>query len=221
MYLLLIPLLAVAAAHLSSPSSLRVLHALWAQLRLNLLSAVLCSAALCFCTPLLPHPPRPVFLVDFSCYKPGDAWRCTRERFMQCTKSIASFTEENIEFQRKIIEKSGLGDSTYLPGSVLDIPGNPSMKEARKEAEMVMFGALDELFAKTSVKPKDIGILVVNCSLFNPTPSLSAMIVNRFKLRGNIRSYNLGGMGCSASVIAVDLAKDLLQAHPSTYAVVV
>lgn len=62
-----------------------------------------------------------------------------------------------------------------------------------------------------------IDILVVNCSLFNPTPSLSAMIVNHFKMRSNIVSYNLGGMGCSAGVIAVGLAKEQLQVcHLST-----
>ena len=72
---------------------------------------------------------------------------------------------------------------------------------------------MDALFANTSIKPKDIGILVVNYSLFNPTPSLSSMTVNKYKLRGNIRSFNLGRMGCSAGVIAVDLAKDLLQVH--------
>ena len=47
------------------------------------------------------------------------------------------------------------------------------------------------------------------------------MIVNKYKLRGNIRSFNLGGMGCSVGVIAVDLAKDLLQVHRNTYVVVV
>ena len=41
-------------------------------------------------------------------------------------------------------------------------------------------------------------MLVVNCSLFNPTPSLSAMIINKFKMRSNIISYNLSGMGCSS-----------------------
>ncbi|GAU35195.1 hypothetical protein TSUD_31250 [Trifolium subterraneum] len=95
------------------------------------------------------------------------------------------------------------------------------MAEARKEAEEVMFGAIDELLEKTGVKAKDIGILVVNCSLFNPTPSLSAMIVNHYKLRGNVQSYNLGGMGCSAGLISIDLAKQLLQVHPNSYALVV
>jgi 3-ketoacyl-CoA synthase len=91
------------------------------------------------------------------------------------------------------------------------ITPRPGMEDARKEAEMVMFGAIDELLAKTGVKAKDIGILIVNCSLFNPTPSLSAMVVNHYRLRGNILSYNLGGMGCSAGLISIDLAKQLLQ----------
>lgn len=84
-----------------------------------------------------------------------------------------------------------------------------------------MFGALDNLFAGTGVKPKDIGILIVNCSLFNPTPSLSSMIINKYKLRGNIKSFNLGGMGCSAGMISIGLARDLLQVHRNSYAVVV
>ncbi|KAI3990241.1 hypothetical protein MKX01_037580 [Papaver californicum] len=36
-----------------------------------------------------------------------------------------------------------------------------------------------------------------------------------------IVSFNLGRMGCAAGVIAVDLAKDLLNAHPGSYALVV
>jgi 3-ketoacyl-CoA synthase len=85
------------------------------------------------------------------------------------------------------------------------------MAEARREAEAVMFGAIDSLLAKTGVRARDIGVVVVNCSLFNPTPSLSAMVVNHYKLRGNVASYNLGGMGCSAGLISIDLAKQLLQ----------
>ena len=48
---------------------------------------------------------------------------------------------------------------------------------------------------------KDIDILVVNCSLFNPTPSLSAMIVNHFHMRSDILSYNLAGANSSVFYI--------------------
>ncbi len=37
------------------------------------------------------------------------------------------------------------------------------------------------------------------------------MIINKFKMRSDIKSFNLAGMGCSAGVIAIDLAKDMLQ----------
>ncbi|KAF8716139.1 hypothetical protein HU200_026413 [Digitaria exilis] len=220
-YVLLAPLPGLVAAHLST-FTLGDLAELWQSLQFNLVSVLVCSTLLVVvATAYVLTRPRPVYLVDFACYKPHDERKCSRARFMNCTESLGTFTPENIEFQRKIIERSGLGEDTYLPEAVLNIPPNPSMANARKEAEMVMFGALDELFAKTGVRPKDIGVLVVNCSLFNPTPSLSAMVINHYKLRGNIVSYNLGGMGCSAGLISIDLAKDLLQSHPNTYAVVI
>lgn len=131
------------------------------------------------------------------------------------------FDESTIEFQRRILHASGIGDDTYVPKPLLAGENCATMKEGRAEASAVMFGALDELFEKTRVRPKDVGVLVVNCSIFNPTPSLSAMIINHYKMRGNILSYNLGGMGCSAGIIAVDLARDMLQANPNNYAVIV
>ncbi|KAG8381889.1 hypothetical protein BUALT_Bualt05G0019800 [Buddleja alternifolia] len=221
MYLFLYPLVVVVAAQLST-FSLQELFVLSDHLRFNLICVVVCSALLVFLsTVYFLRRPHPVYLVNFSCYKPDDDRKCTRQIFMERSRLTGSFTNENLEFQRKILERSGLGESTYLPEAVLRVPPNPCMAEARKEAETVMFGAIDELLAKTSLKPKDIGILIVNCSIFNPTPSLCAMVINHYKLRGNILSYNLGGMGCSAGLISIDLAKDLLQVHPNTYALVI
>eukprot|EP00249_Psilotum_nudum_P018742 c26941_g1_i1 orf=170-1738(-) len=195
---------------------------LWLNLQFNLVSVLVCSSVLVFgSTVYVMSRPRPVFLVDYSCYKPPDELRVSCSAFMKHSELSGNFDRDSLEFQRKILYRSGLGDGTYLPAAMHQLPPQPTMAAAREEAEQVMFGALDNLLKKTGVKPKDIGILVVNCSLFNPTPSLSAMIVNKYKLRGNIRSYNLGGMGCSAGVIAVDLANELLQVHGNSYAVVV
>lgn len=47
------------------------------------------------------------------------------------------------------------------------------------------------------------------------------MIINKYKLRSNIKSFNLSGMGCSAGIISIDLARDLLQVHPNSDAVVI
>ena len=56
-----------------------------------------------------------------------------------------------------------------------------------------------------------VDALIVTCSCFSPTPSLASMIVNHFSMRNNTFTYNLSGMGCSSGVIAIDLARHLLQ----------
>ncbi|CAK8568515.1 unnamed protein product [Lathyrus sativus] len=165
--------------------------------------------------------PRPIYLIDFSCYQPDDELKVSRDQLIELARSSGKFDKESLEFQKRIVMSSGIGDETYIPKSIASSENTATMKEGRAEASMVMFGALDELFEKTGIRPKDVGVLVVNCSIFNPTPSLSAMIINHYKMRGNILSYNLGGMGCSAGIIAVDLARDILQSNPSNYAVVV
>lgn len=164
--------------------------------------------------------PRPIFLVDYSCFKPPVTYRVPFSTFMEHSKLIVK-NEKSVEFQMRILERSGLGEETCLPPAIHYIPPNPTMEAAREEARLVIFSCLDDLFAKTGLKPKDVDILVVNCSLFSPTPSMSAMVVNQYKMRSNIKSYNLSGMGCSAGVIAVDLARDLLQAIPNSNAVVI
>ncbi|KAL6013593.1 Protein Nef [Asimina triloba] len=219
--LCLIPLMLVILVEASQMNPQGLL--LWNHLQYNLLSVLLASSFLVFGSTLyIMTRPRPVYLLDHFCYRPPPHLKATFSQFMLHSHLSGNFDPPALDFQRKILERSGLGDETYFPAALHSIPARPSMAAAREEAEHVMFGALDSLFRNTpSVKPKDIGVLVVNCSLFNPTPSLSAMIVNRYKLRGNIRSFNLGGMGCSAGVIALDLARDLLQVHRSTYALVV
>ena len=37
----------------------------------------------------------------------------------------------------------------------------------------VLFGCVEEVLKATGPKPQAVDILIVNCSLFNPTPSLS------------------------------------------------
>uniref|UniRef100_A0A6N2KMF9 3-ketoacyl-CoA synthase n=1 Tax=Salix viminalis TaxID=40686 RepID=A0A6N2KMF9_SALVM len=168
-------------------------------------------------------PSRKVFLLDFACYKPpaGQTW--SKELVIErARQACTNLSEETLEFMEKLLEKSGLGPSTYLPDAFRRDPPNECLDEARKESEMVIFGAVDELLAKTGVKGEDIGIVIVSCGVLEVVPSLSAMIVNRYKLGDKAASYDLSGMGCSAGLAAVDLAKQLLQVHStSSYALVV
>lgn len=84
-----------------------------------------------------------------------------------------------------------------------------------------MFDVVRRVLEQTKLKPKDIDVLIINCSLFSPTPSLCAMIINEFKMRQDISTYNLSGMGCSAGLISMDLARNVLAGRPNTNVLVV
>lgn len=164
---------------------------------------------------------RPVYLMHFTVYKPPAELKTSIKEFLHQTRRVGRFDKKSIEFQEKVVERAGLGDETYLPPCLLLQKPIISMDKARWEAEMVLYGTVETVLKATGLKPQAIDILIVNCSLFNPTPSLSAMIVNKFKMRSNIITYNLGGMGCSAGVIAIGLAQQLLQVYPRSRALVV
>jgi len=163
----------------------------------------------------------PIYLIDFTTFQPPDNLKISHEQFMEKTTKIGAFDKESIDFQEKLLYRTGLGNETYFPPGIMQETPVRSMQKAREEAEMVLSAVLDQLFQSTGLNPKDVDILIVNCSLFNPTPSLSAMIINKYKMRSDIRNYNLSGMGCSAGVISVDLVKDLLQVHKNCNAVIV
>lgn len=195
---------------------------LWKSLHLDLIQ-ILCSSFLIvfMATLYFMSKPRTIFLVDYACFKPPVTCRVPFATFMEHSRLILKNNPKSVDFQMRILERSGLGEETCLPPSIHYIPPKPTMEASRSEAELVIFSAMDTLFSKTGLKPKDIDILIVNCSLFSPTPSLSAMVINKYKLRSNIKSFNLSGMGCSAGLISIDLARDLLQVYPNSNAVVV
>ena len=145
----------------------------------------------------------------------------SKDEFIQLAKKSGKFNGAAIELQRRALKNSGIGDETYMPRIVFQPGHRITLKDGREEAATVMFGAVDDLLAATKIRPKDIKILIVNCGILNTTPSLSSMVINHYKLRHDIQNFNLGGMGCAAGIIAIDLAKDLLNAYPGCYALVV
>ncbi|XP_010265150.1 PREDICTED: 3-ketoacyl-CoA synthase 6-like [Nelumbo nucifera] len=195
---------------------------LWNSLELDLVH-ILCSGFLIIIivTVYLMSRPRHIYLVDFSCFKPLGTLRAPLTTFVEHGRIIKGPDSKAVQFSLKIFERCGLGDETCVPPALRYIPPALTIANSREEAELVIFSAIDSLLEKTGVKPKSIDILILNCSIFSPTPSLTAMIVNKYKMRGDIKSFNLSGMGCSAGMISIGLARDLLQVHPNSYALVV
>ena len=65
--------------------------------------------------------------------------------------------------------------------------------------------------AYTNVFACQVDAVIVCCSMVAPTPSLAAALVHRFGMRPDVITYNLAGMGCAASTVAVGLARELMQ----------
>ncbi|KAJ1436397.1 Very-long-chain 3-ketoacyl-CoA synthase [Sesbania bispinosa] len=122
----------------------------------------------------------------------------------------------------KLDTDSWIGESTYCPRNVLEGREEcPSLKDTYDEIDEIMFDTLDNLFKRTGFSPSEIDILVVNVSLFSPAPSLTARIINRYKMREDIKAFNLAGMGCSASVVAIDMVQQLFKTHKNSLGIVV
>ncbi|KAK2965412.1 hypothetical protein RJ640_001489 [Escallonia rubra] len=157
----------------------------------------------------------------YACYRPPNSNRIPMSMFIKHVLLEKQFDDTNIDFQTKILEKSSFSEETCLHPSICRLPRTRSLSLSIKEAATVMFSMVADLLQKKDISPKAIDILITNCSIYCPTPSLSAMVINKFKMRSNIMGYNLSGMGCSAGIIAVGLAKDLLRAHPNSLALIV
>mmetsp|Transcript_58213 Transcript_58213/g.69425 ORF Transcript_58213/g.69425 Transcript_58213/m.69425 type:complete len:560 (+) Transcript_58213:118-1797(+) len=159
---------------------------------------------------------NPVYLLSFSTFKAPSSWKVTHEQIIEMMRRQECFNEDSLKFMKRLLERSGTGQATAWPPGIVQCledgkKTDRSIERSREEASTVIFEIVEKALAKADVSPRDIDVLVINCSLFSPTPSLCAMVISKFGMRSDIQSFNLGGMGCGASLISVDLARNMLQ----------
>ena len=133
--------------------------------------------------------PHLVYLIDYACYKPPLHAQSSILIFLRTFQNPCK-RQEKSRFSNENLGTFGIRRRNLF---IHYIPPNINMISAQNEAKEIMFRCLDKLFTNTSIKPKDVHILILNCSLFSPIPSLSSMIVNKYKLRSNIKCFNLSG----------------------------
>lgn len=177
--------------------------------------AVKITAVVLFVATWLIRMDNPIYLLSFATFKAPDSWKRSHAQIVEMMKKRNCFSQESLDFMARILERSGTGQATAWPPGIIqcleDKDADFSMDASRKEAETILFDIVEKALKKAKVHPKEIDVLVINCSLFSPTPSLCAMVASKFGMRSDLCTYNLGGMGCSASLISIDLAKQLLQ----------
>lgn len=189
---------------------------------LKLLTPVhlLAVLALFFVVFLLCPKFSDAYLIDFSCYRAPYHMRTPTSHLIEHLELYGIFSEDSVNFQAKLAEKSGIGGDAFIPLAGHEIPPDTALNRSREEIEMVLFTVVKDLLLKHRISSDQIDILISNCSLFCPTPSITAMIINKFGFRKNVKSISLGGMGCSAGMLSISLAKDLLKVHKNSLALV-
>ncbi|XVF75433.1 hypothetical protein PTKIN_Ptkin13bG0188500 [Pterospermum kingtungense] len=161
-------------------------------------------------------------MLAYECYKATEDRKLDSEACVRVAFRNKNLGIDQYRFLLQTMVNSGLGEETYGPRNVLTgREQTPNLEDAHSEMDEIMFDTLDKLFTKTGVSPSEIDILVVDVSLFAPAPSLTARIINRYKMRDNIKAFSLSGMGCSASMVAVDLVQHLFKTYINAFAVVV
>ncbi|VAH53063.1 unnamed protein product [Triticum turgidum subsp. durum] len=165
-------------------------------------------------TAYLALRPKTVYLVDYACFRPRSNFRYTKATFFEHAHLSPFLDDSTTNFIAAILDRSNMSDQTYVPPAFGYIEPYCGLDEARAEAELIVFPVIDDLLTKKRINNNAIGVLITNCSLFCPVPSISDMIVNRYKLRDDLRIVNLSGMACSASLTAVGLASNMLQVMP-------
>ncbi|XP_019427854.1 PREDICTED: 3-ketoacyl-CoA synthase 19-like [Lupinus angustifolius] len=162
------------------------------------------------------------YMLAYECFKPPEDTKLDTDSAARIVLRNKNLGLEEYRFLLKTIVSSGIGENTYCPRNVIEGREEcPSLHDAYAEIDEIMFDTLDNLFKRTGFSPSDIDILVVNVSLFSPSPSLTSRIINRYKMREDIKSFNLAGMGCSASVVAIDVVQQLFKTYKNSIGVVV
>ncbi|KAJ0232273.1 3-ketoacyl-CoA synthase 21 [Hirschfeldia incana] len=162
-----------------------------------------------------------VYLIDFTCYRAPDSNRFPMSTLLETIYLANQIDQESIDFQARVLERSWLSNQTSIPPSLTEIPLKKSLTSVQTETMTTLFTSVENLLKKNKLSPRSIDILITNCSLHAPTPSLSAMVINKFHMRSNIKSFNLSGMGCAAGILSVSLTNDLLKVHRGSLALIV
>ncbi|XP_076925953.1 3-ketoacyl-CoA synthase 19-like [Bidens hawaiensis] len=171
---------------------------------------------------LIFHRGETCYMIDYECYKGNKEMKLNTEECAKIVSRNKNLRIEDYRFLLQTIVNSGLGEETFGPKNIiLGEEEHPKHVDCLSELESVFYDTLDNIFARSNISPSEVDILVVNVSLLSAVPSLTSRIINHYNMREDVKAFNLSGMGCSASLIAIDLVQHLFKTHKKSLAIVV
>nr|KAJ0221447.1 hypothetical protein LSAT_V11C200093000 [Lactuca sativa] len=161
------------------------------------------------------------YILHYECFKPTEDRKVSTEFSGKMIRKCKNLGIEDYQFLLRAIVSSGIGEETYGPKNFFLGHGtNSSLNDSLHEMDEFFSETLDKLFSRSRVSPQDIDILVVNVSVMASVPSLTSRIIKHYKMRDDIKSFNLSGMGCSASLISINIVQNLFKTHRNKLALV-
>ncbi|CAL8464193.1 g3728 [Coccomyxa elongata] len=163
-----------------------------------------------------------IYMLDFHCFDHPESWMRTVPEIIAHGRAIG-VPEHAIRKQEEIYAGDTLGVgpvSAYAPG-IIRTPPDTSIAGCLEETRAVLSQCASRAMEAAGVSPQEVDFVLTTCTVFNPMPSMSAMIMHEFGMRSDCQNYSLSGQGCSAGVMLISLAKDLLTANPGKVALVV
>lgn len=162
------------------------------------------------------------YILDYQCFKPADDRKLNTDFCGGVIRRNKSLGLAEYKFLLKAIVNSGIGEETYGPRNVLSGKEDcPSLQDGISEMDEFFNDSIKKLLERAEVSPSEIDALVVNVSMITTAPSLASRIINRYKMRENIKVFNLTGMGCSASVVSINIVESIFKSYKNMYALVV
>ncbi|CAA7026277.1 unnamed protein product [Microthlaspi erraticum] len=162
------------------------------------------------------------YILDYQLHKPSDDRMVSTQFSGEVILRNKYLRLNEYKFLLKAIVSSGIGEQTYAPRLFFEgREEHPTLQDGISEMEEFYVDTIPKLLERNKLSPTDIDVLVVNVSMLNSTPSLAARIINHYKMREDIKVFNLTAMGCSASVISVDIVKNIFKTYKNKLALVV
>ncbi|KAK9127168.1 hypothetical protein Syun_015965 [Stephania yunnanensis] len=162
------------------------------------------------------------YVLSYECYKPSDDRKVSTQFCGDIILRNPVLGMNEYKFVLKAIVGSGIGEETYGPRSVLGGSEDYTpLAEARSELADALFDTLDGLFAKPgSLRRRSTSwSLTCRCSAHHHLQRLG-WSTGTYKMREDIKVFNLSGMGCSATLISTSLVQNLFKIHKNSLALV-
>ncbi|KAL4335470.1 hypothetical protein GQ457_07G033910 [Hibiscus cannabinus] len=162
------------------------------------------------------------YILDYQCHKPSDDRMVGTEFCGEVIKRNKNLGLNEYKFLLKAIVSSGIGEQTYAPRVMFDGREEcPKLEDGISEMEEFFYDSIGKVLSRAGISPQEIDVLVVNVSMLAAVPSLSSRIINHYKMRPDIKSFDLAGMGCSASLISLDIIRNVFKSYKNKFTLLV